>query len=166
MIGKTCNREHVITNERKDKKMAVMELQDILKVLPHRYPMLLVDRVLECDLEGQRIKGIKNVSFGESFLQGHFQGEPIMPGVLQLEAMAQLGGILINKIIDREGVISYFTGINNVKFRKVIIPGDQMVMEVVLEKFKIRIAKVHATVHVDGVMACVADMTFALQDKL
>ncbi len=144
--------------------MAFMETEEILKALPHRYPMLLVDRVLECDFEAKRIKGIKNVSFGESALQGHFPGKPIMPGVLQLEAMAQLGGIMLNKMINCEGVISYFTGIDNVKFRKVIIPGDQMIMEVTLQRFKMRTAKVHGTVHVDGKMACEADMTFAMSE--
>ena len=144
--------------------MAFMETEDILKVLPHRYPIMLVDRVLECDFEAKRIVGIKNVSFGEAALQGHFPGKPIMPGVLQLEAMAQLGGIMLNKIINCEGVISYFTGIDNVKFRKIIIPGDQMVMEVVLERLKMRIAKVHGTVHVDGKLACEADMSFAMSE--
>ncbi|MDD2236426.1 MAG: 3-hydroxyacyl-ACP dehydratase FabZ [Kiritimatiellae bacterium] len=144
--------------------MAYMETEEILKVLPHRYPMMLVDRVLECDFEAKRIVGIKNVSFGESALQGHFPGKPIMPGVLQLEAMAQLGGIMLNKMIDREGIISYFTGIDKVKFRKVIVPGDQMVMEVVLQRFKLRMAKVHGTVHVDGALACEADMSFAMSE--
>ncbi len=144
--------------------MAFMETEEILKALPHRYPMLLVDRVLECDFEAKRIKGIKNVSFGESALQGHFPGKPIMPGVLQLEAMAQLGGIMLNKMINCEGVISYFTGIDNVKFRKIIIPGDQMIMEVTLQRFKMRTAKVHGTVHVDEKLACEADMTFAMAE--
>ena len=142
--------------------MAFMEAHEIMEVLPHRYPMMLVDRVLECDFEEKRIKGIKNVTFTEQVLQGHFPGQPIMPGVLQLEAMAQLGGILLNRILKTEGVISYFTGINNAKFRKVIIPGDQMVMEVVLQKFRLRTAKVHGTVHVDGKLACQADMMFSL----
>jgi 3-hydroxyacyl-[acyl-carrier-protein] dehydratase len=145
--------------------MAVMEVSDILNVLPHRYPMMLVDRVLELDFEGKRIKGIKNISFGEQALQGHFPGMPIMPGVLQLEAMAQLGGILLNKVLDAEGVISYFTGLDKVKFRKMIIPGDQMVMEVKIEKMKLRIAKVHGTIHVDGKLACEADMSFAMGES-
>lgn len=144
--------------------MAYMEAREILKALPHRYPIMLVDRVLECDLEEKRIKGVKNVSFGESFLQGHFPGNPIMPGVLQLEALAQLGGIMLNKILDREGKVSYFTGIDNVKFRRVIIPGDQMIMEVRIEKLRSKIARVHGTVHVDDALACEGDLTFAMVD--
>ena len=144
--------------------MAYMECTDILRALPHRYPIMLVDRVLECDMEEKRIKGIKNVSFGEAFLQGHFPDNPIMPGVLQLEALAQLGGIMLNKMLDREGKISYFAGIDNVRFRRVVVPGDQMVMEVTILKMKSKIARVHGTVHVEDALACEGDLTFAMAD--
>ncbi len=143
--------------------MSTMGPQDILQVLPHRYPMLLVDRIIECD-EKRRIVGIKNLSFNESFFRGHFPENPIMPGVLQLEAMAQVGGILLNKLGDREGKISYFLGIDKAKFRKIIRPGDQMRIEVEIQKIRGGFCRVSGTVHVDGELASHAEMTFGAQD--
>lgn len=142
--------------------MTTMNIQQIREILPHRYPFLLVDRVLDCDFENKTIKGIKNVTANEPFFQGHFPTEPVMPGVLQLEAMAQLGGILLNQVVDRKGVISYFTAINNAKFRRIIIPGDVMEMEVKLLKFRLRTAKVSGQILVDGQLACQADMMFSM----
>lgn len=141
--------------------MALYETEDILNLLPHRYPMLLVDRVLECDFE-KRIVGIKNLSNNEMFFQGHFPGKPVMPGVLQLEAMAQLGGILLNKLSDREGMISYFAGISKARFKKILIPGDQMLMEVEILRLRLGTAKVQGKITVDGELACSAEMTFAM----
>lgn len=141
--------------------MALMEAEEIIKVLPHRYPFLLVDRILECDLK-ERIVGLKNLTLNEPFFQGHFPGKPIMPGVLQLEAMAQLGGILLNKMSGRQGVISYFTGIDEARFRRMVVPGDQLVMEVIIEKVRLGSAKVRATARVDGQVACEAVMMFRM----
>lgn len=143
--------------------MAVMEVEDIMKILPHRYPMLLVDRVLECD-DKERIVGIKNLTMNEEIFQGHFPGHPVMPGVLQLEAMAQLGGILLNTILEREGAIAFFTGINNAKFRRMLRPGDTMRMEVVLQRIRLGTAKVHARTYVEDQLACEADMMFRFMD--
>ncbi len=144
--------------------MAIMEIDDILKILPHRYPMLLVDRVLEIDMANKRIVGIKNLTVNEPFFQGHFPGRPIMPGVLQLEAMAQLSGILLNQILKREGLISYFVAINDAKFRRILRPGDQMVMEMIIDRFKLSTVKVHGVTRVDQQVACEAEMMFRLAE--
>ena len=102
--------------------MSEIKSEEIPHILPHRFPMLLVDKVLEYTLNDS-IVGIKNVSFNEPYFSGHFPNDPIMPGVLQLEAMAQLAGILLNKTIQREGLISYFLSIDNARFRRVVRPG-------------------------------------------
>ncbi|NCC51786.1 MAG: 3-hydroxyacyl-ACP dehydratase FabZ [Spartobacteria bacterium] len=138
----------------------MMEAEEILKLLPHRYPFMLVDRVIECDFK-ERIVGIKNLTFNEPFFQGHFPGHPVMPGVLQIEAMAQVGGILMNKAMNREGAIAYFTGVNNAKFRRMVIPGDTLTMEVKLLKVKLGIIKAHGETRVGDELACEADMTFS-----
>jgi len=135
-----------------------------MKVLPHRYPMLLVDRVIECD-DQKRIVGIKNVTVNEPFFQGHFPGMPIMPGVLQLEAMAQTAGILLNRVAKVAGVIPYFMTIDKVKFRKLVKPGDQMRIEVELTNIRSKSAKFQATVLVDGALASEAEMMCMITDQ-
>lgn len=136
-----------------------MELTDILKILPHRYPMLLVDRVLECDFK-TRIVGIKNLTFNESFFQGHFPDHPVMPGVLQLEAMAQVGGILLNRVLKTEGEIAYFLSVDNAKFRKQLIPGDCMRIEVDILRIRLGMAKVHGRILCEGEVASESDLMF------
>ncbi len=140
--------------------MSTMEIDEILKTLPHRFPMLLVDRILEMDLEEKRVVGIKNLTFNEPFFQGHFPGRPVMPGVLQLEAMAQVGGVMINSMLDSSGAISYFTGINQAKFKRIVIPGDQLRMEVSVKRMKMGVAVLHGCATVDGQVAVEADMSF------
>ena len=108
--------------------MLPMETEDILKILPHRYPMMLVDRVIECDGK-ERIVAIKNLTFNEPYFQGHFPGHPVMPGVLQLEAMAQVAGVLLNQVYQREANIAYFISIDKARFRKLLKPGDQLRIE-------------------------------------
>jgi len=127
-----------------------------MKLLPHRYPMLLVDRIIECD-DKSKIVGIKNVSVNEPFIAGHFPGVPIMPGVLQLEAMAQTAGILLNRLADLSGKVPYFLAIDNARFRKVVQPGDQMRIEVEFLKFRGRMGKFTGVVKVDGDVASEAD---------
>ena len=144
-------------------KAACMEAEDIVKVLPHRYPILLVDRVLESDWK-THIVGIKNLSMGEPFFQGHFPGRPVMPGVLQLEAMAQLGGILLNKISNRPGQVAYFAAIKNARFRRAMLPGDQIRMEVSLVHVRLGTARITGRASVDGTLACEAEMTFKIMD--
>ncbi len=137
--------------------MAVMEAEEIMKILPHRYPMLLVDRIVECD-ESKRIVGQKNVTVNEPFFQGHFPGTPVMPGVLQLEAMAQTGGILLMKMNDASGGVPYFMSIDKVKFRKVVLPGDTMNIEVELQKARSRSARFKARITVDGSVVSEAEL--------
>ncbi len=143
--------------------MAIFECEEIMKILPHRYPMLLVDRIVECDFK-TRIVGIKNVTMNEPFFQGHFPGRPIMPGVLQLEAMAQTGGILLNKMHGKEGRIAYYLSVDNAKFRKTIHPGDVMRMEITLLRTRLNMSKVHGVILVDGQLACEADMMFGASE--
>ncbi len=125
--------------------------------------MLLVDRIVECDFK-TRIVGIKNVTMNEPFFQGHFPGRPIMPGVLQLEAMAQTGGILLNKMHGKEGRIAYYLSVDNAKFRKTIHPGDVMRMEITLLRTRLNMSKVHGVILVDGQLACEADMMFGASE--
>jgi beta-hydroxyacyl-ACP dehydratase FabZ len=140
--------------------MSVLEANDILKILPHRYPFMLVDRILECDDE-KRIVGIKNLTFNEQFFQGHFPGQPVMPGVLQMEAMAQVAGILLNRMFGGEGKISYFAAIDNARFRRPVVPGDQLRMEIEIIKAKPRLSKVHAKAFVGDDVASEADLMFS-----
>ncbi len=139
--------------------MALMETEDIMKILPHRYPMLLIDRVIESDFD-KRMVGIKNLTANEQIFQGHFPGHPVMPGVLQLEAMAQLAGVLVGKKLAQEGRIAYFMAIDNARFRRLLRPGDQMRIEVVLEKIKLAIIKIKGKIFVDDEVACEADLMF------
>ena len=143
--------------------MAEMNIHEILKELPHRYPMLLVDKIVECDGE-KHIVGIKNLTFNEPFFQGHFPENPIMPGVLQLEAMAQVGGILLNMKEGKAGRIAYFLAVDNARFRKMLRPGDQMRIEIEFKKSRLNMAKVHGKVLVDGEIASEADLMFGSTD--
>lgn len=140
--------------------MSVIEAQEILEILPHRYPFMLVDRIIECDDE-TRIVGIKNLTFNEQFFQGHFPGRPVMPGVLQMEALAQVAGILLNKLFGGEGTISYFAAIDNARFRRPVVPGDQLRLEIDIIKAKPRLSKVHAKAFVGDQLASSADLMFS-----
>lgn len=142
-----------------------LNVKDIMGLLPHRYPFLLVDRVLEYE-KGKSVKAIKNVTINESFFQGHFPGEPIMPGVLQIEALAQAAGIIAMMEDVEKEKIAFFMTINNAKFRKPVVPGDQLVLYVE-EKKRVRgnIVQVHGEASVDGKVVCEADLMFAIADK-
>lgn len=140
--------------------MPALDMNDILEILPHRYPFLLVDRILECDDE-KRIVGIKNLTFNELFFQGHFPGQPVMPGVLQMEALAQVAGILLNRLFGGEGKISYFAAIDNARFRRPVVPGDQLRLEIDIIKAKPRLSKVHAKAFVGDQLASSADLMFS-----
>jgi beta-hydroxyacyl-ACP dehydratase FabZ len=142
-------------------------IQEIMETLPHRYPFLLVDRIVEMEL-GKRIVGIKNVTVNEPFFQGHFPGHPIMPGVLLLEAMAQTGGVMAMKTVPPEQVKSkviYFMSIDKAKFRKPVIPGDQVRFELELIKQRATIMGFAAKAFVDGVVVAEAELTAMIVDK-
>ncbi|MGH7617699.1 MAG: bifunctional UDP-3-O-[3-hydroxymyristoyl] N-acetylglucosamine deacetylase/3-hydroxyacyl-ACP dehydratase [Gemmatimonadaceae bacterium] len=141
-----------------------MEIDEIMKVLAHRYPFLLVDRILEMD--DKRVVGIKNVTINEPFFQGHFPGHPIMPGVLIIEAMAQVGGMLLMRAVpDRENKVVYFTSLNNVKWRRPVKPGDQIRFELELLQVRGMMCKMSGVAKVDGQLVCEAEMGAVVRDK-
>jgi UDP-3-O-[3-hydroxymyristoyl] N-acetylglucosamine deacetylase/3-hydroxyacyl-[acyl-carrier-protein] dehydratase len=143
----------------------VAEIQDIMKVLPHRYPFLLVDRILEVE-PGKRIVGLKNVTINEPFFPGHFPGHPVMPGVLIVEAMAQTGGMmLMDAVEDPESKVVYFMSLDNVKFRKPVVPGDQLRMELEMLKFRGKTCRMRGVAYVEGQPVAEAEMMAAIMDR-
>jgi UDP-3-O-[3-hydroxymyristoyl] N-acetylglucosamine deacetylase/3-hydroxyacyl-[acyl-carrier-protein] dehydratase len=148
---------------RKEKGMSTIE--DIMKVLPHRYPFLLVDRILEIE-EKKRIVGLKNVTINEPFFQGHFPGHPIMPGVLIIEAMAQVGGMLLmGSVGDPESKVVYFMSLDNVKFRRPVKPGDQIRFELEIVQIRGMVCKMRGVGKVDGEVVAEADMAAMVRDR-
>jgi len=146
--------------------MPTIDIKEIMQILPHRYPMLLIDRVLECD-DKSLIIAIKNVTINEPFFEGHFPNSPIMPGVLQLEAMAQAGGILLSRVTGERNYIPLFMAINKAKFRRAVYPGDQMQIEVKILTQRSRILKIHGKVLIGKELASEADLLFMLtNDKM
>lgn len=142
-----------------------MEIQEIMQLLPHRYPMLLVDRVLDLE-EGERIVGLKNVTANEPFFQGHFPDHPIMPGVLIVEALAQCGGILMMKGMENpEEKVIYFVSIDDVKFRRPVVPGDQLTLEIEVVRFRGTRAKLKGIARVEGQVATEATILGQVVDK-
>lgn len=143
---------------------AALDIHDILKILPHRYPFLLIDRVLELKRK-ERIVAIKNVTINEPFFNGHFPGLPIMPGVLIVEAIAQAGGaLLLTEVQDRSDKVMVFTGIERAKFRRQVTPGDQLRIEVNVIVWRSLAVKMEGTITVDGKVVCEATVTCRLVD--
>jgi 3-hydroxyacyl-[acyl-carrier-protein] dehydratase len=135
------------------------DIQEILGFLPHRYPFLMIDRIIEFERQ-KRVVAIKNVSINEPHFQGHFPGAPIMPGVLVIEAMAQAGAVLmLSEMPDRENKLAVFTGIDNAKFRRQIVPGDQLRIEVDVLSFRTRAGRMAGKAIIDGKVACEATLT-------
>lgn len=135
------------------------DIQDIMGFLPHRYPFLLIDRIVEFD-RTKRVVALKNVTINEPFFQGHFPGAPIMPGVLVIEAMAQAGAVLmLSEMPDRENKLAVFTGIDNAKFRRSVVPGDQLRIEVDVLSFRPRAGRMAGKAYIDGKLACEATLT-------
>lgn len=140
-------------------------ITEILRVLPHRYPFLLVDRLVEID-PGRRAVGIKCVTVNEPFFPGHFPGHPVMPGVLIIEAMAQVGAVLLlSGIPERERRLVYFTGIDNARFRRPVVPGDVLRMTLTVLQLRSRVCRMHGEAEVDGQPVAEADIRSALVDR-
>lgn len=143
----------------------MISIEEIRATLPHRYPFLLVDRIRELEV-GRRIVGIKNVTINEPFFQGHFPDRPIMPGVLILEAMAQVGGVLAIKSAPTEGrPVVYLTGVDSAKFRKPVVPGDQLRFEIEVLKKRPPFWKMQAKAYVDTDLVCEAEMTAMVTEE-
>ena len=142
-----------------------IEVDRIMEHLPHRYPFLLVDRVLEFEPK-KRIVGLKNVTISEPYFQGHFPGHPVMPGVLIIEAMAQAGGLLLmDSVSEREDKVVYFMSLDNVKWRKPVIPGDQLVFEVEMLQFRRNVCRLRGVAKVEGTVVAEADMMAGIVDR-
>lgn len=139
------------------------DLQDLLKILPHRYPFLLIDRVLELE-PGKRAVAIKNVSVNEPQFTGHFPGRPLMPGVLMVEAMAQVGGLLLLSMGEYQKKLAVFAGIDNCRFRRMVIPGDQLLITAELLKLRGFLGRVRAEARVEGRIVTDGELMFSLVD--
>lgn len=151
--------------KRAQKETHVIGIEEIMKVLPHRYPFLLVDKAIEYE-EGKRVVGIKNVTINEPFFQGHFPGHPIMPGVLIIEAMAQVGGILLmGTVPDPSSKVVYFTSLDNVRWRKPVKPGDQLRFELEVVQIRGPVCRMKGVAKVDGSLVAEAEMSAMLRDK-
>jgi 3-hydroxyacyl-[acyl-carrier-protein] dehydratase len=145
--------------------MSTLEIREIMERIPHRYPFLLVDRVTEL-LPQRRIVAIKNVTMNEPFFQGHFPGAPVMPGVLVIEAMAQAGAVLLlSDIPDRESKLVYFTGIDQARFRRPVVPGDQIRLTVEVMKLRARTCKMRGLAEVGGELVAEAEIMSALVER-
>ena len=141
-----------------------LNVEEIMQILPHRYPFLLVDRILYLD-KGKKAIGLKNITVNEYFFQGHFPGKPVMPGVLIVEAMAQVGGVLMLACAEHRGKLAFFMAANNIKFRKTVLPGDQLVMEVVAGKVRSKTGSVLAKARVNDKVVAEAELMFALVES-
>ena len=141
--------------------MSVMSIQEIKEIIPHRYPMLLVDRIEELE-EGKRVVAKKNVTINEPFFQGHFPHEPVMPGVLIVEAMAQAGAVALLSLPDFRGKTAYFGGLDKAKFRKKVTPGDTLILKVEILKVKSAVGIGKGIAYVDGKKVAEAELTFMI----
>ncbi len=139
----------------------MLNAQQIQEILPHRYPFLLVDRIVELE-EGKRAVGIKNVTINEEFFNGHFPDYPVMPGVLIIEALAQVGGVALLKAEGNQGRLAFLTGIDNCRIKKQVVPGDQLRLEVEFIKLRGQMGKGKGIATVDGELVCETEILFAL----
>lgn len=150
--------------EVQEEKTLSFDIMGIMDMIPHRYPFLLVDRITEC-VPGKFAKGYKNLSMNEEFFQGHFPRNPVMPGVLQIEAMAQCSAPILYTLDAYKDKLTLFAGVDNVRFKGIVRPGDKLEMEIELLKLKGPICKSHGIGRVNGKVVVEADMTLAMKDK-
>jgi 3-hydroxyacyl-[acyl-carrier-protein] dehydratase len=144
----------------------ILDVNEIQKILPHRYPFLFVDSILEME-RLKRVVGIKNVTINESFFQGHFPGQPIMPGVLIIESMAQTGGLLLlQEVPDRESKLLYFVAVDGARFRRPVVPGDQLKVEMKVISWRGDFCKLEGTATVDGQLAAEATLMCKMVDRV
>ncbi|MBA9027853.1 MULTISPECIES: 3-hydroxyacyl-ACP dehydratase FabZ [Bacillaceae] len=142
----------------------MLDVNQIKEIIAHRYPFLLVDRIIEVE-DGKRAVGLKNVSANESFFNGHFPEYPVMPGVLIVEALAQVGAVAMLKQEEYRGRLAFFAGIDNCRFKRQVVPGDQLKLEVEITRMRGSVGKGRAVATVDGEIACETDIMFAFGDK-
>ena len=146
--------------------MTTLSINEIMKLLPHRYPMLLIDRILDIPEGGKHIVGLKNVSANEQFFQGHFPGAPVMPGVLIVEAMAQCAAVLfLREIEDREKKLFLFGGVDKARFRRPVVPGDQLILECEVLQRRASTVKVRGTAKVNDVVVAEAELLSVMVDR-
>ena len=143
----------------------ILTINEIMKLLPHRYPMLLIDRIIEID-PGKRIVGLKNVTANEQFFQGHFPGAPVMPGVLIIESMAQCAGVLfLRDIPERDEKLFLFAGVDKARFRKKVLPGDQLQLECEVLQRRANTVKLHCVAKVEGAVVAEAELLSVMVDR-
>jgi UDP-3-O-[3-hydroxymyristoyl] N-acetylglucosamine deacetylase/3-hydroxyacyl-[acyl-carrier-protein] dehydratase len=164
LARRLLQQQESVTRESLLSRDAVMDIRGIQRILPHRYPMLLVDRVIEITPDETRAVGIKNVTFNDVYMQGHYPGQPIMPGVLIVEAMAQLGGILLSQKLEHTGKLAVLLSMDKVKMRNPVVPGDQLLLEATAVRVKSRTGHVRCKAFVHDKMAAEADIKFMLVD--
>ena len=164
-IKKTYAKKLILRDKQRESSEIKFDIEALMNIIPHRYPFLLIDRITDLD-PGKIVHAIKNVSINEPFFQGHFPGQPVMPAVLIVEAMAQAGGFLVlNSIENPEEKLMYFTGINKSRFKKTVTPGDQVLFEVKLAKFTMGTCKIQGTATVDGVQVAEAEILASVVDR-
>jgi beta-hydroxyacyl-ACP dehydratase FabZ len=158
------NQEEAGSGGGEEATQTLLDVEDIRNLLPHRYPMLLVDRILELE-PGKHIVGLKNVTINEPYFNGHFPGLAIMPGVLILEAMAQVAGLMMLSLPGQENMLAYIASIENAQFRKPVVPGDTLLIEATIMWVRFNFGKVRMVARVNGVVHAECDMTFCLRER-